>query len=1166
MKKFFAVILFLSFFSSIYSQTDSGELFNSEIINKSYYTIEIDGDVIPSMGKKTHSFPLRNADLYDGWNFTYKIPLTEKVYYEHTDKIHIVNHQKNVLIENPIDVNDSGSFIVLRNSSSTPILMTNGLGTYLKPFEEGCINRNEWNSQTTYILPESTVVYKFSGERRISIEDTEKHIYNVIDEENIKRGYIYIFEFLQNAVTRKDARPIIKLLEPTWEFPLKEDTLISDMCYDQINQKIFFVGEESGKPLIQALDPKMSISRFDTEEFFDCKFTNLMIQDKYIYITGEKGTNSQSFILKYTKDGEKIGQALYLDEHEKISDTIQINKDTFAVTTIKNDGLSGTLTYIKDGKKMTRQEDIFELKPENTDDIILSLKILFDNEHGYIWLAVNYENSYSKIYRINTSDRSLLEIESEINLFEINKLIQDQNSSIYVIGVKDNSKNTILKIQNTSTISIEEYYTIQDKGIKIYDACISNNYEFIFCGGMEKTSITQQLAPLIRSINLTTTDISWENTFSNTNGNIRLIATNTEYGFISLLESIKENKFTIIRLNDCGNLSDHHQKYESSVTIKSNVYGELIINEKVIGTVMQGEIFSLSLVPQKYVFEVRNNSGKILDMQEITLTGNSSKKIELNDNSKQHETKQSAEIKYIKSNNGRVLEIAGSGELNEQVWLSDKSISVYDVESIYIRNGITSIGDNVFSGYKNLSYIELPESLEKIGSKAFYECEHLSSIHIPHNVHEIGEEAFSGCLSLKNIFIPESVHLIMPDAFARCSSLESIDVSEKNIKYKSIYGILYSHDETELILYPSNMIGYEFCISNKVKTIHTKAFANQNYIEKIIIGNNVREIGDYAFSNCKQLQKFVVSESNKWFKSVDGVLFNYACSRLISYPIWKDSIFYTISSSVSQIEASAFCSVVKLETLFFESEKVPNVKTQYWSKCNFKIVVQDSAVDAYKNHLAFNSVKDHIISNSEYQKQVKKDETSMEIQDFFTPYQGAFSMEAGLYYNNTRFIALGHVNFPNEVELDQPKFGIKFNPLVISPSASNIHLLIGIDYSYTRTKLLSDVLIYNELDCGFMLGINLWQRRVALRTGIGYTWLWETVDSGIQKATNLKSMIYIPVDFEIRVCKFISLFAEYKYGFEYDISKTNSTNNFDLQKHSFNIGIIFNTTFKLESR
>ena len=99
-----------------------------------------------------------------------------------------------------------------------------------------------------------------------------------------------------------------------------------------------------------------------------------------------------------------------------------------------------------------------------------------------------------------------------------------------------------------------------------------------------------------------------------------------------------------------------------------------------------------------------------------------------------------------------------------------------------------------------------------------------------------------------------------------------------------------------------------------------------------------------------------------------------------------------------------------------------------------------------------------------------------------------------------------------------------------------------------------------------MLGINLWQRRVALRTGIGYTWLWETVDSGIQKATNLKSMIYIPVDFEIRVCKFISLFAEYKYGFEYDISKTNSTNNFDLQKHSFNIGIIFNTTFKLESR
>ena len=85
-------------------------------------------------------------------------------------------------------------------------------------------------------------------------------------------------------------------------------------------------------------------------------------------------------------------------------------------------------------------------------------------------------------------------------------------------------------------------------------------------------------------------------------------------------------------------------------------------------------------------------------------------------------------------------------------------------------NGYTVkyIDDEAFMNCKELTSINLPDSLEEIGSRAFQGCEKLTSITIPNSVVTIYSCAFSGC-GLTNINIPDSVNKIGAYAFENCN-------------------------------------------------------------------------------------------------------------------------------------------------------------------------------------------------------------------------------------------------------------------------------------------------------------------------------------------------------------------------------------------------------------
>lgn len=275
---------------------------------------------------------------------------------------------------------------------------------------------------------------------------------------------------------------------------------------------------------------------------------------------------------------------------------------------------------------------------------------------------------------------------------------------------------------------------------------------------------------------------------------------------------------------------------------------------------------------------------------------------------------------------------------------------------IDIGNEVVTIGAMAFLGCTELPSVFIPGSVRAIGYEAFYSCSSLSGFVVDST--NSFYESESGVLYTINkdtlvqyptgkvgpYFMPNSVTVLEIGAFRNAKALtsvhlndrvrvegytflgcglQSIYVNSSNDKYSTIDGILYSYNQDTLILYPSMKVG-QCVVPNTVSVIGAWAFWGSN-VKSVVFSNSLKNIGyeafcysrslkevnlpstikyiEYgAFTSCDSLKAINVNTGNRYYSSVDGVLFNYCQDTIIQYPAGKNEKTYVIPNTVTAIQ------------------------------------------------------------------------------------------------------------------------------------------------------------------------------------------------------------------------------------------------------------------------
>jgi|GEM_PF-3494875 len=228
--------------------------------------------------------------------------------------------------------------------------------------------------------------------------------------------------------------------------------------------------------------------------------------------------------------------------------------------------------------------------------------------------------------------------------------------------------------------------------------------------------------------------------------------------------------------------------------------------------------------------------------------------------------------------NTGLLEINGTGPMDDwtvhgsfdsRPWSAHKE----SIRNVRISEGVTTIGDNAFTNFANITTVHIPASVTHIGSHAFYRAG-ITSITIPSTVKRIAADAFNRCSqlesvtigaenmgadtesaewqtwqghhlfynryegisqldSLKHITIQGSVKYIPHGTFVLLRNLESVRIEEGVTRIGAAFGDCYNLTSVTL--------------PNSLTYINDQAFIGTDSLKSITIPKNVTHIGRTAF-------------------------------------------------------------------------------------------------------------------------------------------------------------------------------------------------------------------------------------------------------------------------------------------------------------------------------
>ena len=297
-------------------------------------------------------------------------------------------------------------------------------------------------------------------------------------------------------------------------------------------------------------------------------------------------------------------------------------------------------------------------------------------------------------------------------------------------------------------------------------------------------------------------------------------------------------------------------------------------------------------------------------------------------------------ISYSGSGTGAMTNYNESDSYNgNQPWEENK----YDIKTIVIEDGVTSIGYFAFYGCKNVESVTIANSVKWIYGHAFAGCSSLTSVTMPGDFYFsegvednyvndlIDDTSFDGCNNLTTLTLTGTGTDADPYVVDYDNPLQSGSSELAGIKNLIIGDGITDIDDGYGYVFAGYTGLTSVTIGSSVKTICQYAFNGCTGLTSITIPDNVETIGMGAFYECNGLKSVVIGSG---VETIGYDVFGL-CIKLTSV---------TIGSGVTTIGQYAFQGCTSLASIFIPNNVETIADHAFWNCTGLTTVIIGSGV------------------------------------------------------------------------------------------------------------------------------------------------------------------------------------------------------------------------------
>ncbi len=295
--------------------------------------------------------------------------------------------------------------------------------------------------------------------------------------------------------------------------------------------------------------------------------------------------------------------------------------------------------------------------------------------------------------------------------------------------------------------------------------------------------------------------------------------------------------------------------------------------------------------------------------------------------------------------NAGVFAISGVfGSKLENVDVEEGNPNYTSVDGVLYDKEITAV--IYYPSGRSGSYT-LPTTIKTIGARVFENTAEMNEIVFPATVESIGESAFQGCSKLERVVFEqgETPLTIGDAAFKSCSSLIEINLPNRLTAISN--SMLFGCSKLTSIVVPDT-----------IKFIGDEAFRNCSKLTTITLPSSLEEIEEtegsnagtaslntgvriHAFDYCASLTSISISENNKNFKTIDGILYkviydneNVKGLDLIICPQGKEGEIVVAENVINVTAYSFYDTDLVTKVVFSDNSNGITFNTKVFYTCN----------------------------------------------------------------------------------------------------------------------------------------------------------------------------------------------------------------------------------------